>query len=79
MQAQPRYDEEHSTESLLRIRVQRHRCSDRSRRSVSIYRIAIVSDDRECGDDVQLGFCDRKRFEVEKSEALGEAIRGLRE
>jgi hypothetical protein len=30
-----------------------------------IYRIALVADDRECGDDIQLGVCDRERVAVE--------------
>ena len=52
---QPRHHAEHPAESLLRVHLQRSRGADRRWRAVPGVGAAAQPDDRQCGDDVQLG------------------------
>ena len=71
-------DEEHPAESVLCVRLQRARRADRRRRAVSGVRMAAQPDDRERGDDLQLGLGDRQRATASKNRSLGSWIRRVR-
>src|SRR5205823_9920898 len=59
--SQPRDDEQHPAESLLRLYLQRPRNSNRSRRTLPVFRLASQSDDRRRRNEPEfcLSRCER--------------------
>ena len=64
------HDAQHSPESRVRVRLQRARRADRSRRAVSGVRLAAVARDREPRDELVVGVGHRQRAAVARREAL---------
>ena len=75
--AQPSHDDEHPAESVLRVRVQRAGRADRGRVALPGVRAASQPDDRERGDDLQLGLGDRERAPVAEAAAVGDRLAGV--
>src|SRR5207237_6914220 len=59
--AKSRDDAQHPSESFLRFYLQRPRNSNRSRRTLPVFRLASQSDDRRRRNEPQFGLSDRKR------------------
>ena len=77
--AEPRDDEQHQTESLLRVYLQHAGRADRGRSAVSVLRDSVESDDCRGGDEFQfrLGDCERSKAQRDRVTGLKFLLRAL--